>query len=566
MKAAPETLEELSSRVEALEERVGALERRTTVPVAPVAPAEAPISAAIAAPQEPAAPAESGLLTLFGRSLLGIAGAYGLRAVAGFAAPSRPVLAIIAALYALAWLVGAARVAPNRRAAGGLYAATSMLILAPMLWEMCVRFGVLPAWAAAIMLTAYAALATERARSAERAIVFDLAYAGVGLTALALLIATHQMAYFVAILLAMIVVLEFAPFAAGRTAIRVLVALAADLAVWILIYIDRLPPGERADYPHLNSAVVVCAAVLLFTLGAASVTQAALVRQRPVSVFEAAQAMMSFGLALCAVVWLVPTSSDAGLGVACLVLAAACMASAYGPLRKAEGRRNFRVFAVWAAALMIAGVFLVVSVPWGGMMLGIAGLGGIVLAHKIHSKTFELQSVTWLAVAAFASGLMGYAFAAIVGQMPGAPEWPILAVSVCSVLAYGAADEMPREGWQKQGLHIVPALLATLALAALAMRGMYSAAATILAPNLYHVAMLRTLTLCCFALGLAFGGARLQHLQMKRVSYAVTALVAAKLLFEDLREGHVEFIAVSIGLVALTLMLVPRLANSARHV
>jgi hypothetical protein len=49
--------------------------------------------------------------------------------------------------------------------------------------------------------------------------------------------------------------------------------------------------------------------------------------------------------------------------------------------------------------------------------------------------------------------------------------------------------------------------------------------------------------------------------ELTRIGYAALALVAAKLVFEDLRLGHLEFIAASIFLFAVTLIAVPRIAR-----
>jgi hypothetical protein len=51
---------------------------------------------------------------------------------------------------------------------------------------------------------------------------------------------------------------------------------------------------------------------------------------------------------------------------------------------------------------------------------------------------------------------------------------------------------------------------------------------------------------------------------MRRIAYASLGLLAIKLLFEDLRYGHLEFIAASIILFALALIAVPRLARVRR--
>jgi predicted tellurium resistance membrane protein TerC len=48
---------------------------------------------------------------------------------------------------------------------------------------------------------------------------------------------------------------------------------------------------------------------------------------------------------------------------------------------------------------------------------------------------------------------------------------------------------------------------------------------------------------------------------MTRLAYVTLAFVAAKLIFEDLRHGHMVFIAGSIFLFAITLIAVPKLVR-----
>jgi hypothetical protein len=87
--------------------------------------------------------------------------------------------------------------------------------------------------------------------------------------------------------------------------------------------------------------------------------------------------------------------------------------------------------------------------------------------------------------------------------------------------------------------------------------------AAVITPGASHVAVVRTLAACSLALALASLGPRWQRVELVWLAYATLALVTAKLLFEDLRQGHPEFIAASIFLYAVTLILVPRLARRA---
>jgi hypothetical protein len=154
-----------------------------------------------------------------------------------------------------------------------------------------------------------------------------------------------------------------------------------------------------------------------------------------------------------------------------------------------------------------------------------------------------------------------FSFNALAGSMPATVAWSVFLVCGCALLCYAAARERERERWQLQILHLVPALLAVCAIAALTAHGSLRLLALGMNPAVFHVAFIRTLILCAVALALAFAGSRWRRLELKRIAYTALAFVAAKLVFEDLRHGHMGFIAASIFLFALTLIGVPRLAR-----
>jgi predicted tellurium resistance membrane protein TerC len=74
--------------------------------------------------------------------------------------------------------------------------------------------------------------------------------------------------------------------------------------------------------------------------------------------------------------------------------------------------------------------------------------------------------------------------------------------------------------------------------------------------------LIRTVALCIAALLLVSGGARWRRRELTRLGYAAIALVAVKLVTEDLRHGHLAYIAASIFLVAFTLIAAPRVARA----
>jgi hypothetical protein len=108
---------------------------------------------------------------------------------------------------------------------------------------------------------------------------------------------------------------------------------------------------------------------------------------------------------------------------------------------------------------------------------------------------------------------------------------------------------------------MIPALLAACAFTAIIAQGILQLVARVISPDVFHVAFVRTFTVCSVALVLAFSGARWQRMALTRIAYAALAFMAAKLIFEDLRHGRMEFIAGSFFLFAVTLIAVPHLSR-----
>jgi hypothetical protein len=105
------------------------------------------------------------------------------------------------------------------------------------------------------------------------------------------------------------------------------------------------------------------------------------------------------------------------------------------------------------------------------------------------------------------------------------------------------------------------AVLAVAGVAALAVEGLVALVALSMIPEAHHVAFIRTLTVCAAAIALAFSGWHWRRKELTRIGYAALALLAVKLVVEDLRHGHMAFIAASIFIFAITLLVVPRVAR-----
>jgi hypothetical protein len=172
----------------------------------------------------------------------------------------------------------------------------------------------------------------------------------------------------------------------------------------------------------------------------------------------------------------------------------------------------------------------------------------------------------YLLSAAAVSGLLSYAFLALAGTLPAAPSISICVVSAGAILCYATEKFCQPETRSQQLLRTVFAVVAIAAAAALLVQGLMALTALSLIPGAHHLAFIRTLAICVAALALAWGGAHWRRMELTRIGYATLVLVAAKLVFEDLRHGHLEFIAASIFVFAVTLIAVPRIARVGNRV
>ena len=549
----PEEMESLVHRVDELERRVHQLEH----PAEALAPPAAQLASAPVA-QASAIEKASGLFPVLGKAMLGIAGAYLLRAVMESGSLPRLAVAAVAIAYAITWLFWATRAA---QFAGAVYAGTSALILGPMLWELTLRFRLLPPAATAGVLAGFVLTATALEWQRTRGPAFWVAYCAAAVMALLLSIATHVMLPFIAVLLLMVLLCEYCTAHGHMSSVRLLVAGITDFAVWMMIFMYSGPESARADYPLLQPAALLAPACLLFAINAASVAAATIQLRRTISVFETLQAIAAFLLAVSSVLFFQPAHAALALGVACLVLAAATYAASFALFRRAAERRNFHVFIAWSAGLLLAGALWTLPAGWAATFLGLAALVSVAAGVWLQCVSLDLHGVVYLAAGAIVAGLPGYVADALTGQLPPRPPWTIFVVSACAVLCYAVGRERVGEAWQQQVLHFVPAFLASCAVAALLVEGLLRLVALFITPVLFHLAFIRTLTVCSVALALAFGGRVLQRLEMTRISYAAVAFMAVKLIFEDLREGRMEFIALSIFFFAVTLIAVPRLGR-----
>jgi len=264
----PDGIERLEKRMEVLERRVYALEH----PLEARWPDPSPeLATGAVLPTEGAVLQASvgSMFPVLGVAMLGIAGAYVLRAAEESNSLPRLAVAVAGIAYAFAWLVWAARVRGGLRFTSTIFAATSALILAPMVWELTLRFKVFSPSIAAAIVSSFALAAIGLGHD-RLPVLRTSCIAAAGL-ALALAVASHALLPFVVALLVLVAVCEFVPRVEVVPEVRALVALAADTAIWILIYVYFGPQSAGEEYPQLARTVLLAPGVAIFLLFAASV-------------------------------------------------------------------------------------------------------------------------------------------------------------------------------------------------------------------------------------------------------------------------------------------------------
>jgi hypothetical protein len=556
----PDDLNRIAARLETLERRVEALEHLSLASSAMPTPALIPLQTT-QADDALGFTLAGGAFQVVGKAMLGIAGAYLLRAVAESTSLPKLGVAAIAIAYAMFWLVAATRAPAGAWFASTTYACTSALILAPMLWELTLRFNVFPAAATAGVLGAFVCAASAMAWKRDLTSVFWVANTTAAMVAVALSVATHELIPFIAVLLLMAVLSEYAAERGRGLGVRFLVAAAADVVVWALIFIYASPQDTRADHPQLGTAALLAPGFILFAFYGASVGVKTALLGKKITAFETLQTMVAFLLAATGLLYFEPRNGAVVLGIACLILSAAGYASVFAFFDRRSEQRNFKVFATWSAALFLSGCAFCLPPLWMPACLGLAAVAATVLGTRLSRAGFGFHGLAYLLAAAMASGLLEYVFGALAGTLPGAPSISVWLISGCAILCYAAGKPSDGKRWTEQVLSLFFATLALGATTALLVEGLMSLIALSMSPGPHHLAFIRTLTVCAAALALAFSGAHWRRVELTRIGYATLALVAAKLVLEDMRHGHLEYVAASIFLFAVTLIAVPRIAR-----
>lgn len=559
-------VEQLSERIRELERRVSALESQpekvTTAPAEP--------NFALQRPRPPATwrgfpPAEvpGGAVPVLGKAILGIAGAYLLRAIAeSGAVPKLPIL-IVAIVYAGLWMLWAVRSHAANRFASVTYGITAALILAPLLWESTVRFQVLAPAFTAVVLVAFVVLALALAWRRNLQMIPWIATLSTVITAVALIIATRELVPLTAALLAVALATEFAACMEHRLSLRAVPAIAANFAVWLLIDVMTSSGGVPEGYhPAASSISLLC--LILFGIYGGSIAVRTLFLRRPITLFEIGQGVVAFLLAAFGILRATHGDAAQALGVFSLVLAAICYWGTLSRFTAEAYARDRRVCATYAGALLLGGTFLLFPVNLQVPFLSVAAIAAVFLYARTNKLSLGIHASFYLAAAAAVSSLPGWIAAALSGTVPSAPHWDVWIVAVSAAVCYilGSRETPAAQDQKKRRLlWVLPAVVVGFAAAALTVVAIVWLAAGRADLNPSRLSVVRTIVNCALALALGYLGSRWKRVELGWVAYTAVAFGTIKLLFEDLRFGNAASLVVSLLFYGLILILLPRLTR-----
>ena len=558
-------LEELRARVEELERRLSALEHPRERHSSHGESAAEPAIAHSGSGEAALGQTQPNLFSVFGRAVLGIAGAYLLRAAAESGLLASWLALTLALAYAAAWLVWAGWPGAQTLIARHFYGITAALILSPMLWEVTVRFRMLAPPATASLLAGFALLAMTLAWRANSSPVVWAGMLTAVITAILLMVATREPVPFSEALLAMAVMSEVAASRGRWRVLRAIVAVAADFTALITVLILGDASAIPQEYHAADARVLIAIVASLFVVYAVSLAVRSLAFRLKITSFEAAQLAASALLAGWGVLRITQGAGLRAVGVCCLASGAACYFVAFGLRAWHSERRNFHFYAVCGVAFLTAGSFLALPAVPLVMWLCAAAVAASGLGVRARSAALDLHGVVYLSGAVAASGLLVYAGRALAGAYPGAPEALLIVAAATALVCAAMVSRYPGEHAGERVLRSLPAILAVYGTAGLAVAGLVAVIAGGSTPTLPQLAVVRTVVTCAAALVLAFAGARFQRVELVWMGYAAAVLGSLKMVFEDLRFGSTQSLAASLLIYGAVLILIPRLVRAGKR-
>lgn len=504
------------------------------------------------------------VLSLVGRSLIVLGGAYLLRAFteAGVLPPRAGSLSALA--YATLWVFAADRAALGGRSLDATFhGLVSALIAYPLLYEATVRFGYFGPAVSALALSALGALALWVAWRRSHQVLAWVTTVSMLAVVAALAPATQAPLPYAWCLVLLGVATLWLGYVKEWTALRWPVAVAVDLVGAGLV--ARAVAAPPRDSP---TAVVL----LLLVLLAGYLTSTAvrtLLRGRSVIPFEVSQTAAVLLVGLGGIMWILRAVhlSTLGFGAVVTAMGAGCYAVAFAFVGRLQHReKNLYFYTSVAVVFTLVGSFLLFGdrgLPWAATALGCASAW---LGVRRNRLVMSLHGAAYLVVAAVSSGLIGAAGSAMWGEAASAASLlsvGIFGVAAALILAVG----LPPPSRPDAGVRLmrVPRTLVLITLVWGASGILVMAIASVLFVNrdspavATHLPAIRTVVLSLGALVLATLASRTHVIEARWLVYPVLLITGTKILLVDLQAAPAVSLVAALGTYGTALIVAPRL-------
>jgi hypothetical protein len=558
-----EQIQKISLELKEVRERVGTLEARLGAAPQPFADSGAEISSPAAEESvdlgAATLPFSAGTVSLVGRTLMVLGGAYLLRAVTDSGLVPASVGALAGLAYSVWWLSRAYRAAMSgRRASAAFHGIAALLIAYPLIWETTTRLEVFTASTGVFLLVGFYAIGfavTWRCHLTEIAWINTLLAVT---SAMAMLVATHALMPFTIALLAFASATELRAYRRRWPGLRWPVALGLDAAVLVMVSILARPEGLPEGYAPVSMRLAFLIVVLLPVLYLSSIAIRTLLRDRGVTSFEVVQAATALAIGvggamkLAEIMGLSPRLVDTPL----VLLGAAGYGAAFAFIDRRTGRgRNFYFYTTLAGVLTLVGTRMVLpevalTITWCALGTAALWLGGS------HDRiTLRWHGVVYLTAATFVSGLSPSVHDSLMAH-PAGPWRPatLMAILVAAAVAVGYALLVATRRRDPSWVALLPqAILGGLLVCVSAGMGTLVLAGGLAnAPgpdtDLAYLATSRTAVLCILAIFMAWAARKYSLRELGWLVYPLLIGEGIRLLLEDLRYGRPSTLFITLAL------------------
>jgi hypothetical protein len=508
-------------------------------------------------------------ITLAGRSLICLGGAYLIRALTESRMLPASAGVALGLAYAVLWALAAGRAAgKGLKGDATFHAVVSTAIAFPLIFEATAHFHFLGPQSSATALAFLSALSLVIAwRFSHQVMAWVITMAAL-MTALVLIVNTSVVLPYETFLLMLGLSTLWLGYDRKWTLLRWPVALVVNVVAIGLVL--RAVGTERPDSP----AMVIVLLMALVGSYFASIAVRTLVRGRDIVPFEIIQtaAGLLIGLGGSVVVVRATHAGVAPLGFISLALGAGSYAVAYAFISRMHGKNvNFYFYTALALVFALAGLRLLL----GDMLLVLSfcalALVVTLLGRRFNHPALLLHGFTYLFGAAWISGLLGDAGSSILGDAVGHAResgwigWLVLLASI------GCALTLNRKRESQVGVMTRVARLGQVGLLVILLGGTSIYLVVVLITHLMGkalapggIATLRTVVFAASAVTLAASARRWEIHEMGWLAWILLGATGLKVLIEDMRNSGPALLFLSFALIGIAFILVPRLLSKTR--